>query len=81
MHRKKLTGNLKKFQRWPQKKGFSSWGSSLQPGLAYFGLIACLFIVLVVNSASLWNGQQSVYKALTVYLGVSEKPFPYFSIL
>ncbi|KAI1102621.1 amino acid/polyamine transporter I [Jackrogersella minutella] len=30
--------------------------SNGQPFTAYFGLIACLFILLVVNGASLWNG-------------------------
>ncbi|KAI1457955.1 amino acid permease-domain-containing protein [Annulohypoxylon moriforme] len=30
--------------------------SNGQPFTAYFGLVACLFILLVVNGASLWNG-------------------------
>ncbi|KAI1211103.1 amino acid permease/ SLC12A domain-containing protein [Annulohypoxylon truncatum] len=30
--------------------------SNGQPFTAYFGLIACLFVLLVVNGAALWNG-------------------------
>ncbi|KAF4629738.1 hypothetical protein G7Y89_g8404 [Cudoniella acicularis] len=68
-HRLELTGeHMAKFQRWPQT-GFSSYAASLQPLPAYIGLIACLLIVLLLNSVSMWDAQQLKLKALTVYLG------------
>jgi amino acid transporter len=71
MHREELQGeHLQQFQRWPQR-GFSSWASALQPGPAYVGLISCLVIVFILNSASLWNERDSMPKALTIFLGVS----------
>ncbi|KAH6682673.1 amino acid permease-domain-containing protein [Halenospora varia] len=68
-HKGELVGeHMGKFQRWPQA-GFSSYLSSGQPILAYIGLISCLGIVLILNSVSMWNGEQLKLKALTVYLG------------
>jgi hypothetical protein len=62
-----------RFQRWP-RKGFSSFAASIQPVPAYVGLVSCLVIVFVLNSVSMWNGDQLEFKALTVYLGVSSLP-------
>ncbi|KAG4442062.1 hypothetical protein IFR05_002456 [Cadophora sp. M221] len=69
IHRHELVGlHMERFQRWPQT-GFSSYAASLQPIPAYIGLISCLVIVFVLNSVSMWNGDQLRLKALTVYLG------------
>lgn len=64
-----------RFQRWPQK-GFSSYASSIQPVPAYLGLVSCILIVFVLNSVSLFNGEQLKFKGLTVYLGVGVPPPP-----
>jgi amino acid transporter len=41
-----------------------------QPLTAYLSLIACLFILLVANGASLWNGF-NVQPFLSAYIAVS----------
>ncbi|KAF4626896.1 hypothetical protein G7Y89_g11263 [Cudoniella acicularis] len=70
-HRAHLVGDpMEKFQRWPLPPGaFSSYCSSIQPLPAYFGLISCLLLVFVLNAVSMFNGDQLLFKALTIYLG------------
>jgi len=67
-HKDRLHGeHLAQFQRWP-KIGFSSYAASIQPLPAYIGLISCLIIIFVLNSASMWNGEHLIFKSLTIYL-------------
>jgi amino acid permease len=42
----------------------------LQPGLAYSALTGCLFILLVANGASLWNGFYNL-PFISAYITVS----------
>ncbi len=51
-------------------KGFSSYAAALQPFPAYLGLISCLTIVFIFNSAGMWNGNELLLKGLNVYLAV-----------
>jgi len=69
MHKHSLRGNHEKFQRWPMKSGFSSYFASIQPVPAYIGLISCLVIVFLFNSAEIWNNNQMSVKGLNIYLG------------
>jgi amino acid transporter len=71
MHRQELSGDHERFQRWPMKSTFSSYFAAIQPVPAYLGLISCLVIVFIFNSAEMWNGNQVLLKGLNVYLGVS----------
>lgn len=52
------------------KSEFSSYFADLQPIPAYLGLVSCLVIILLFNSAGMWNGNQPLLKGLNVYLGV-----------
>jgi amino acid transporter len=72
MHKHALRGNHEKFQRWPMRRGFSSYFAAIQPVPAYIGLISCLIIVFIFNSAVMWNGNQVLIKGLNIYLGVSK---------
>lgn len=54
------------------KRGFSSYFASIQPVPAYIGLISCLAIVFIFNSAEMWNDNQMSVKGLNIYLGVSK---------
>ncbi len=73
MHREHLVGpTMGRFQRWP-RTGFSSYAASIQPVPAYIGLISCLVIIFIFNSASMWNGltdNELIYAVLRNYLGV-----------
>ena len=71
-HRNHLKGNYARFNRW-EDASFRSWFSAIQPLPAWLGLISCLAIVVVLNSASMWNGKQVVLKSVTAYLGVSSR--------
>lgn len=50
---------------------FSSILSYFQPAVAWFGLVGCLSVVLVFNSAIWWNGDVSVQKVAVAYIAVS----------
>lgn len=50
---------------------FSSLLSYFQPAVAWLGLIGCLSIVLIFNSARLWNGDITVKKFAVAYTAVS----------
>lgn len=71
VNKEELTGeHYERFQRWPMKNKFSSYAAALQPFPAYLGLVSCLVIVLVFNSAAMWNGNKLLFKALNIYLAV-----------
>jgi hypothetical protein len=62
--------NYKRFNRWPITNDFSSYLAIIQPFPAYLGLVCCLTIVFIFNSAGMWNGNQLLLKGLNIYLGV-----------
>ena len=53
--------------QWQRKRPFLS---AYQPAIAWMGLIACLLIVFVLNSAFWWNGKATAAKVLSAYTGV-----------
>jgi yeast amino acid transporter len=71
IHKDELdTENYRRFNRWPMTNEFSSYFAAIQPFPAYLGLISCIVIVFIFNSASMWNGNQLLLKGLSIYLGV-----------
>lgn len=62
---------------WQRQRPF---GSSLQPWLAWFGLVGCVLIVLVFCSASWWYGEadkeEITIKVTAAYTGVSVHGIP-----
>ncbi len=84
IHDQNLTGPHIKYnrrQRMECHDQFSSLLSSFQPAVAWLGLIGCLFIVLIFNSARLWNGDITVKKFAVAYTAViaSQQTTPPFS--
>jgi hypothetical protein len=77
-HRSHLRGNYARFNRW-EDQGFQSWFSAIQPLPAYVGLIGCLTTVIILNSASMWNGEGIMIKILTLYFGV-RRLFSFFPL-
>jgi len=53
---------------WQKKRPFFS---SMQPYVAWIGLIGCFLVVFVLSSASWWNGDVTAVKVITAYGGVS----------
>ncbi|KAL8763038.1 MAG: hypothetical protein Q9184_001065 [Pyrenodesmia sp. 2 TL-2023] len=70
IHHHNLTGphiGYNRRQRMERTDQFSSLLSYFQPAVAWLGLIGCLSIVLIFNSASWWNGDFSAKKVLVAY--------------
>ena len=75
-HQENLTGAFAKYNRGTtviKHDQFTSVLSYFQPAVAWLGLIGCLSVVLVFNSASWWNGNVTAKKVAVAYAGVSTR--------
>lgn len=73
IHQTNLTGHFAKYDRQSapsSKDQFSSVLSYFQPAVAWLGLVGCLSVVLIFNSASWWNGNVTAKKVAVAYTGV-----------
>ncbi|KAL9038649.1 MAG: hypothetical protein Q9180_003006 [Flavoplaca navasiana] len=76
IHHQNLTGphvGYNRRRRMERTDQFSSLLSYFQPAVAWLGLVGCLSIVLVFNSASWWNGDLTAKKVLVAYTAVSQE--------
>ena len=76
LHQENLTGAFAKYNRGNtvnKHDQFTSVLSYFQPAVAWLGLIGCLSVVLVFNSASWWNGNVTAKKVAVAYAGVSTR--------
>jgi yeast amino acid transporter len=67
LHQHCLTGPT--FSKVRHRGNFAGRFTMCQPGLAWLGLISTLWIIIVANSAAMWNGEDLGAKFASAYIG------------
>ena len=70
-HRDTIAERYPEHNRWRGTSQASTFLAGLQPFVAYFGLIACLVIVLVFTTATWWDTPADFKKVAVAYGAVS----------